>query len=88
MKRWISKDGIVRNPSGLRPRERQVLELIAEGTCTKRQAGLLHLSHKTVEYHRAQIMKKVRIFDVAGLTRLALWWGLVPLTNPQMQHGP
>ncbi|HEX9185394.1 MAG TPA: response regulator transcription factor [Burkholderiales bacterium] len=62
----------------LTPRQREVLKGIAEGRSTKRIAADLGLSVKTVETHRAQIMERLGIRDVAGLVRYAMRTGLVP----------
>lgn len=51
----------------LTPRQREVLQLIAEGKSTKEIASVLDLSVKTVETHRAALMARLGIFDVAGL---------------------
>ena len=61
----------------LSPRQREVLQLIAEGHSTREIAALLFLSVKTIETHRAQLMQRLEIFDVAGLTRYALRIGLI-----------
>lgn len=61
----------------LSPRQREVLQLIAEGRSTREIAARLHLSVKTVETHRAQLMQRLDIYDVAGLTRYALRIGLI-----------
>jgi DNA-binding NarL/FixJ family response regulator len=61
----------------LSPRQRQVLQLIAEGRNTREIAEQLHLSVKTVETHRAEVMRRLDIHDVAGLTRYAIRAGLV-----------
>jgi DNA-binding NarL/FixJ family response regulator len=61
----------------LSPREREVLQLIAEGVSTKEIAARLFLSVKTVETHRRQIMKKLDIYNVAGLIRYAAREGLI-----------
>lgn len=61
----------------LSPRQREVLRLVAEGKSTKEIARLLELSSKTVDIHRAQIMQRLDIHDVAGLTRCAIRAGLV-----------
>jgi len=61
----------------LTPRQRQVLQQIAEGGSTREMAARLHLSVKTIETHRAQLMQRLGIFDVAGLTRHALRIGLI-----------
>jgi DNA-binding NarL/FixJ family response regulator len=63
----------------LTPRQREVLQLVAEGRSTREIAERLHLSVKTVETHRAEVMRRLDIFDVAGLTRYAIREGLVPL---------
>lgn len=57
-------------------REREVLQLIAEGASTKEIAARLYLSIKTVETHRKNIMDKLGIHSVAGLTKYALREGL------------
>jgi DNA-binding NarL/FixJ family response regulator len=67
-------------PSGLElltPRQREILQLIAEGKGTRDIAETLHLSVKTVETHRAQLMDRLDIHDVAGLIRYALKKGLI-----------
>ncbi len=59
------------------PRQRQILQLVAEGHSTRSIADKLSISIKTVETHRAQIMERLGIRDVAGLTRFALRNGLI-----------
>jgi DNA-binding NarL/FixJ family response regulator len=61
----------------LTPRQKEILQLIAEGRSTKEIAHLLSLSIKTVETHRAQLMQRVGIRDVPGLVRYALRAGLI-----------
>jgi DNA-binding NarL/FixJ family response regulator len=56
----------------LTPRQREVLQLIAEGHTTKDIARRLHVSVKTIETHRAQLMERLDIHHVAGLVRYAL----------------
>jgi len=71
-----------RSPSAfsiLSPRERQVLQLLAEGTSTKEMAVRLKVSVKTVETHRRQIMDKLDIHSVAELTKYAIREGITPL---------
>ena len=71
-------------PSGgraLSPREREVLQLIAEGASTKEAAARLHLSVKTVETHRRQIMDKLGIYNIAGLIKYAVREGLASLDD-------
>ena len=61
----------------LTPRQREVLQLIAEGNTTKAIAAKLGLSGKTVETHRAQLMERLDTHDIAALVRLAIRLGLV-----------
>jgi DNA-binding NarL/FixJ family response regulator len=63
----------------LSPREREVLQLLAEGNSTKNIAEKLFLSVKTIEAHRAQIMRKLDIHNVAELTKYAIREGLTSL---------
>jgi len=58
-------------------RQREVLRLVAEGSSSKQIAGRLGLSAKTVEAHRAAIMDRLDIHDLAGLVRFAIRSGLV-----------
>ena len=58
-------------------RQREILQLIAEGSSTKDIARKLNLSVKTVETHRAQLMERLDIHEVAGLVRFAIRHGLV-----------
>jgi DNA-binding NarL/FixJ family response regulator len=60
----------------LTPRERDVLRGIANGRTNKEVASLLGISHRTVETHRENIMRKLTIHSVAGLTRYAIDHGL------------
>jgi DNA-binding NarL/FixJ family response regulator len=61
----------------LTPRERQILQLVAEGKTTKESARLLNISAKTAETHRARIMEKLNIHETAGLVRYAIRRGLI-----------
>ena len=63
----------------LTARQREILSLIAEGESTKQVALQLNISVKTVESHRAQIMERLNIHDVAGLVRYAIRTGLVKI---------
>ncbi len=63
----------------LKTREREVLQLLAEGKRTAQIASLLHISTKTVESHRQNIMKKLNIRSIAELTKYAVREGLTPL---------
>jgi DNA-binding NarL/FixJ family response regulator len=67
----------LRTDDALSPRERQVLQLIAEGNTTKQIARLLGVSAKTVESHRTKLMQKLDIHEIAGLARYAIRCGLV-----------
>src|SRR6185312_6724918 len=58
-------------------RERQVLQLVAEGKTTKEIAGILGISVKTAESHRSNIMDKLDIHDTAGLVRYAIRNGII-----------
>jgi DNA-binding NarL/FixJ family response regulator len=60
----------------LSDREREVLQLIAEGKTTKQIARMLHVSPKTVEGHRTRIMHKLDIDSIANLTKYAIREGL------------
>ena len=59
-------------------RQREILQLIAEGQNTKQIAELLKVSTKTVEYHRMKLMMGLDVHDVPGLVRFALRVGLIP----------
>jgi two-component system response regulator NreC len=61
----------------LSDRERQVLQLVAEGKTTKEIAGILNISTNTVESHRTKIMQKLDIHETAGLVRYAIRKGLI-----------
>jgi len=65
--------------SGLTHREREVLQLFAEGRTTKQIAACLYISVKTVETHRKQIMDKLDIHSIAELTKYAIREGLTSL---------
>jgi DNA-binding NarL/FixJ family response regulator len=61
----------------LSPRERQVLQLVAEGKSTKEVASLLGVSTKTAESHRTRIMSKLDIHETASLVRYAIRNGII-----------
>src|SRR5438094_10527928 len=61
----------------LTSRERQVVQLVAEGKSTKQVAALLAITPKTAEFHRTRVMKKLNVHDVAGLVRYAIREGLI-----------
>jgi DNA-binding CsgD family transcriptional regulator len=58
-------------------RERQVLQLVAEGKTTKEIASILGISVKTAESHRSNLMDKLDIHDTAGLVRYAIRQGII-----------
>lgn len=68
--------------ASLTPREREVLQLLAEGNSTKETAFLLRLNVKTVDTHRQRIMKKLDLHNLADLTRYAIREGLTSLDLP------
>jgi DNA-binding NarL/FixJ family response regulator len=65
--------------STITAREREVLQLLAEGKSTKQMAVQLHVSVKTIETHRQKIMDKLDIYSVAELTKYAIREGLTSL---------
>jgi len=62
----------------LTSRQREILQLIAEGQNTKQIGDILKVSPKTVEYHRMKMMAGLNLFDIPGLVRFALRAGLIP----------
>ena len=66
---------------GLTPRQREILQMIAEGKSTKQIAFVLEVSVKTVETHRASLMERLAIHDVAGLVLYAVRNRLVSIGN-------
>jgi DNA-binding NarL/FixJ family response regulator len=74
-------DGAARKrpPATLTPRQREVLQLIAEGKGTKQIASLLNISTKTVEFHKLRIMDELDLHSTAELTKYAIAEGLVSL---------
>jgi DNA-binding NarL/FixJ family response regulator len=75
---YLNRTGDKSSPlEQLTPRQREILQLIAEGQSTKEIAYTLKLSVKTVETHRAQLMDRLEIYDVAGLVRYAMRVGLI-----------
>jgi len=80
-------EGYVRNvtapgqvaASALTPREREVLQLLAEGKATREIAALLKLSARTVETHRQQIMNKLNLHKAAELVKYAIREGMITL---------
>jgi DNA-binding NarL/FixJ family response regulator len=66
----------------LTSRQREILQLIAEGNSTKEIANKLNVSIKTVETHRMQLMDRIGIHDVAGLVRYAIRMGIITVKMP------
>jgi DNA-binding NarL/FixJ family response regulator len=77
--RSLIKDVLERGSSGeeLTPREEEIVKLVAEANTTKEIAGILHLSEKTVENHRANAMRKLGMRDRVELVRYAIRRGLI-----------
>jgi DNA-binding NarL/FixJ family response regulator len=67
----------------LTPREQEILQLVAESSSSKQIASRLGIALKTVENHRAKLMDKLRMHDVAALTRYAVQTGLVSVDCAQ-----
>jgi DNA-binding NarL/FixJ family response regulator len=72
---FLQKDDLPEKP--ISDRERQVLQLVAEGKTTKEIAALLGISVKTAESHRSNMMEKLDIHDTAGLVRYAVRKGII-----------
>ena len=68
-------------PPALTPKEREVLQLMAEGKATKEVARILHISVKTVETHRKHIMDRLNLRSIAELTKYAVREGLTSLDD-------
>jgi len=78
VERLMDTEATVGSPlDQLTPRQREILQLVAEGMSTREIASLLNVSIKTIESHRAQLMERVEIRDVPGLVRLAIREGLI-----------
>src|SRR5687768_10272333 len=86
---YLKGKPIKKHGEQLTSRELEVLQLVAEGKVNKQIAADLCISIKTVEKHRQQVMNKLNIHDVAGLTRYAISRGIIehtpvltPMTMP------
>ena len=79
----LESEGAGKEPSleRLTPRQREILQLIAEGNTTHDISKTLNISVKTVETHRMQLMERLDIHDIAGLVRFAIKSGLVILDD-------
>ena len=75
---YVSHTGGAADPlAALTTRQREILQLVAEGHTSKDIAERLGLSYRTVETHRNQLMKRLGISDLAGLVRFAVRVGLI-----------
>jgi two-component system response regulator NreC len=74
---WSDASGGYDSYDELTPRQREVLQLIAEGYATREIADLLTISTKTVESHRSNLMAKLDIHSTAGLTQYAIRKGVI-----------
>ena len=63
----------------LTPREREILQLVAEGKSSVQISQIIHLSSKTVETYRSRLMEKLKIHDLPGLVKFAIQHGLIDL---------
>lgn len=80
---YLERVGVRYDPlAKLTRRQREILQLLAEGNSTKEIAFALSLSGKTVDAHRLQVMEKLHIRDLPGLVRYAMRAGLVPGEGP------
>ena len=76
----------VKEKEKLSNREKEVLQLIAEGYTSSEIAGILKLSVKTVQAHRSRLMEKLDIHTIAGLTRHAIRIGLVGASDSALEE--
>jgi DNA-binding NarL/FixJ family response regulator len=75
---YVRRSGGAVNPlEALTPRQREILQLAAEGHSSKDIAQRLGISYRTVEGHRAQLMERLGVHDLAGLVRFAVRVGLI-----------
>jgi DNA-binding NarL/FixJ family response regulator len=75
---WNREGELSEETEELTDRQREILQLIIEGRGNKEIADVIHVSVKTVEFHRARIMAKLGVKSVAELTKVALQQGLIP----------
>jgi DNA-binding NarL/FixJ family response regulator len=64
-------------PERLTPRQREVLQLVAEGRANKEIAALLHVSEKTVDFHKSAIKRELKLTSTAELTQFAIRHGII-----------
>ena len=72
---WIEASPL----DGLSPREREILQLVAEGRTSQEIAERLFISSKTVDTYRSRLMRKIGVEDMAGLVRFAIQHGVISL---------
>lgn len=77
--RLAEDSGVILKSKEISKKERQVLQLIAQGDRTRDIAEKMGVSIKTIETHRRNIMKKLKIFNIAGLTKFAIKEGIASL---------
>jgi len=75
---WSRTGEINNQQEKLTDRQREILQLIIDGKGNKEMADMLHVSVKTVEFHRARLMTKLGVRTAAELTKAALQQGLIP----------
>jgi len=78
---YVKGGRLGRRNENMTSREQEVLQMVAEGHVNKQIAGTLNISIKTVEKHRQQLMDKLNIHEIAGLTRYAIAHGIVESTG-------
>jgi DNA-binding NarL/FixJ family response regulator len=78
---WLTIGNDMKSLESLTPRQREILQMIAEGQSTKQMALSLNISVKTVETHRAQLMDRLQIHNLAGLVRYAIRNDLIRLED-------
>ncbi|MBN9519964.1 response regulator transcription factor [bacterium] len=69
---WRGAPTAIRVSSGLTPRQQEVLQLVSEGHSAKEIAAVLHVTRRTVEFHKAQLMKYLGVHNTAGLIQYAI----------------
>lgn len=80
VKEYVENSNTARSPlERLTARQREILQLVAEGYTTRQIAEMLNVSVKTIETHRAQLMDRLEIRHVQGLTCFAIQTGLIQL---------
>jgi DNA-binding NarL/FixJ family response regulator len=75
---WNRSGEVNKQSEELTDRQKEILQLIVEGRANKEIAHVLHLSIKTIEFHRARLMNKLGVHTVAELTKAAIQQGLIP----------